>query len=64
MERLEDLQAIRGEDLVRNNIHARIRSSALDWYTVELTDFERRPLRQLPLVDGWYTMYARQQVQA
>ena len=61
---MERLQAIRGEDLVRNDVHASIRSSALDWYTVELTDFERRPLCQLPLVDGWYTMNARQQVQA
>ncbi|KAN0086940.1 hypothetical protein V8E54_000628 [Elaphomyces granulatus] len=56
VERLKDLQAIKGEDLVRNNIHASLRGSALDWYTVELTDFERRSLRQLPLVDGWYTM--------
>jgi hypothetical protein len=52
VERLKDLQAIKGEDLVRINIHASLRGSALDWYTVELTDFERRSLRQLPLVDG------------
>jgi hypothetical protein len=56
IEHLKDLQAIKGEDLVRNKIHASLRGSALDWYTVELTDFERRSLRQLPLVDGWYTM--------
>ena len=56
VERLEDLQAIKGDDLVRNNIYASLRGSALDWYTVELTDFERRSLRQLPLVDGWYAM--------
>jgi hypothetical protein len=56
VERLNDLQAIKGEDLVLNNIHASLRGSALDWYTVELTDFERRSLRQLPLVDGWYVM--------
>jgi hypothetical protein len=56
VEGLEDLQAIKGEDLVPNNIHASLRGSALDWYTVELTDFERRSLRQLPLVDRWYTM--------
>jgi len=56
VERLKDLQAIKGEDLVRNNIHASLRGSALDWYTVELTDFERRSLRQVPLVDGWYTI--------
>ena len=37
VERLEDLQAIKGEDLVRNNIHASLRGSALDWYTVELS---------------------------
>jgi len=38
VERLKDLQAIEGEDLVRNNIHASLRGCALDWYTVELTD--------------------------
>jgi len=32
VERLKDLQAIKGEDLVRNNIHASLRGSALDWY--------------------------------
>jgi hypothetical protein len=41
---------------LRNNIHASLRGSALDWYTVELIGFERRSLRQLPLVDGWYAM--------
>ena len=61
VERLEDLQAIKGEDLVPNNIHASLRGSALDWYTVELTDFERQSLLQLPLYSRWMVYYARQQ---
>ena len=56
VERLKDLQVIKGEDLVRNNIYTSLHDNALDWYTVEPTDFERRSLRQLPLVDGWDTM--------
>ena len=41
IERLKDLQAIKGEEPVRNNIHASLRGTALDWYTVELTELER-----------------------
>ena len=56
VERLKDLQAIKGEELVRSNIHASLRGTALDWYTVQLTEFERRSLRRLPLSDGWYAV--------
>ena len=56
VEHLKDLQAINGEELVRSNIHASLRGTALDWYTVELTEFERRSLRRLPLSDGWYAV--------
>ncbi|KAN0076225.1 hypothetical protein V8E54_006367 [Elaphomyces granulatus] len=56
IERLKDLQAIKGEELVRNSIHASLRGTALDWYTVELTEFKRRSLRHMPLSKGWYSM--------
>ena len=41
---------------MRSNIHASLRGTALDWYTVQLTEFERRSLRRLPLSDGWYAV--------
>ncbi|KAN0072773.1 hypothetical protein V8E54_008887 [Elaphomyces granulatus] len=57
LDRLRDLAILKGDDIVRSNIHASpIRGSALAWYSTELTDFERSSLRYMPLEEGWFKM--------
>ena len=57
LDRLRDLAILKGDDIVRSNIHASpIRGSALAWYSTELTDFERSSLRHMPLEEGWFKM--------
>jgi Aspartyl protease len=52
-DRLKDFATIKGEELVKSNVHASLRGSALDWYSTELTDREKRYLRLATLQDGW-----------
>ncbi|OJD20531.1 hypothetical protein ACJ73_08131 [Blastomyces percursus] len=52
-DRVRDMALAKGEEVVRNNVHAALRGAALDWYTVELTELEKRSLRVLSLQDGW-----------
>ena len=56
LDRLRDLAILKGDDIVRSNIHASLRGSALAWYSTELTDFERSSLRHMPLEEGWFKM--------
>jgi hypothetical protein len=56
LDRLRDLVTLKGEELIRANIHASLRGSALAWYTSELSEFERRSIRHMPLEEGWLLM--------
>lgn len=56
LDRLRDLVTLKGEDVVRANIHASLRGSALAWYTSELSEFERQSVRHMPLEHGWFHM--------
>ncbi|KAN0067958.1 hypothetical protein V8E54_013886 [Elaphomyces granulatus] len=56
LDRLRDLAILKGDDIVRSNIHASLRGSPLAWYSTELTDFERSSLRHMLLEEGWFKM--------
>jgi hypothetical protein len=53
VDRLKDLASIKGEELVKTNVHASLRGSALDWYATELNDMEKGYLRMATLELGW-----------
>ncbi|OJD20534.1 hypothetical protein ACJ73_08134 [Blastomyces percursus] len=52
-DRVRDMALAKGEEVVRNNVHVALRGATLDWYTLELTELEKRSLRVLSLQDGW-----------
>ena len=56
VDRLKDLVTLKGEEVIRANIHASLRGSALAWYTSELSEFERQSIRHMPLENGWFLM--------
>ena len=54
VDRLRDIVTYKGEDLVKANIQATLRGSAVHWFNSQLTDLEKEALRVLPLEDGWF----------
>lgn len=54
IDRLRDVVQIKGADIVRLNIQAALRGSALEWFTSELTEFEKKSLRILDPEQGWF----------
>lgn len=53
VERIKDLMATKGAELVRQNLNTCLRGYALIWYTTQLTSLEREALRTMePAADG------------
>ena len=53
VQRLQSLVTFRGAALVKANIATSLQSSALEWYTSELSDFDRDALNNDPGVKSW-----------
>ena len=53
IQRLQSLVTFRGASLVKANIATSLRGSALEWYTSELSDFDRDTLNNDPGVKSW-----------
>ena len=53
IQRLQSLVTFRGASLVKANIATSLRGSALEWYTLELSDFDRDALNNDPGVKSW-----------
>ena len=53
IDRIRDIIEYKGEELVKANIHACLRGAALEWFTTELSEMEKRSLRLLSMADGW-----------
>ncbi|EEQ31632.1 conserved hypothetical protein [Microsporum canis CBS 113480] len=51
--RLKDMVITKGENLVRSNVQASLRGQALEWYTVELTNIEKRAMTAFTIEAGW-----------
>jgi hypothetical protein len=58
VDRLEDLVSFKGEAAVRELVPSCLRGSALIWYTTELTDLEKRGLRNATVKDWGETLIA------
>ena len=54
IDRLQDLEKVRGEEKLRMIISQTFRGSANRWYTSELTEMKKMLLRSCPL-QAWYT---------
>lgn len=50
---MRDVALFKGEAVVKINIHGCLRGAALEWYTTELTETEKRLLRNSNLENGW-----------
>lgn len=50
---VKDVIDYKGEPLVKANLQVSLRGAALDWFTNELTELEKRSLRALLLDQGW-----------
>ena len=53
MQRLQSLVTFRGAALVKANIATSLQCSALEWYTSELSNFDRNALNNDPGVKNW-----------
>ena len=53
VQRIQSLVTFRGAGLVKGNIATSLRGSALEWYTSELSDFDRDALNNNPGVKSW-----------
>ncbi len=53
VQRLQNLVIFRGAALVKANIATSLQGSALEWYTSELSDFDRDALNNDPGVKSW-----------
>ena len=53
VQRLQSLVTFKGAALVKANVATSLRSSALEWYTSELSDFDRDALNNDPSVKSW-----------
>ena len=56
VDRLEDLVSFKGEPTVRELVPSCLRGSALIWYTTELTDLEKRGLRNATVKEWCETL--------
>lgn len=52
-DRIRDVALFKGELVVKVNIHSCLRGSALEWYTIELTQEEKKRLRDSSMEEGW-----------
>lgn len=59
IDRLTDIVDTKGELMVKSNIQACLRGNALTWFTSELTDMEKRLMRNQPLEQGWFAELKR-----
>ena len=55
IERVEDISAIKGDQLIIENLFTCLRGVALQWYTAELSDEAKLLVRYGPGVDHWTT---------
>ncbi len=53
VQRLQSLITFRKASIVKANIATSLQSSALEWYTSELSDFDRNALNNDPSVKSW-----------
>lgn len=53
VQRFQNLVTFRGVALVKTNIATSLRGSALEWYTSELSNFDRNALNNNPGVKSW-----------
>ncbi|THC87243.1 hypothetical protein EYZ11_013309 [Aspergillus tanneri] len=51
VDRVKDVIAYKGEEMVKANLQACLRGSSLSWFTSELSEFEKAALRSLPLAE-------------
>lgn len=59
VDRLCDMVQLKGEDAVRAYTSACLKGAALEWYTSELTEFEKESLCDRPLENAWIPMLIR-----
>lgn len=52
-QRIQNLVTFKGATLVKANIATSLRGSALEWYTLELSDFDRDALNNDPGMKSW-----------
>ena len=50
---IHDMATTKTKSLVKNNVHACLRETALSWHTIELSNLEKLALRTATLEDGW-----------
>lgn len=55
IDRLKDVARVKGADLLRTNLQICLRGEALEWYTSQLTDNEKRLFTYGSNVDEWST---------
>lgn len=53
IDRIKDVARVKGAELLRNNLQICLRGEALEWYTCQLTDNEKRLLTYGNHVDEW-----------
>ena len=53
IDRIKDVARVKGVELVRNNLQIYLRGEALEWYTCQLTDNEKRLLTYGNAVNEW-----------
>ncbi len=53
VQRLQSLETFKGAALVKANVATSLRGSALEWYTSELSDFDRDAVNNDPRVKSW-----------
>lgn len=59
MQCLQSLVIFCGAALVKDNIVTSLRGSALEWYTSELSDFDRDALNNDPGVKSWINTFSQ-----
>lgn len=55
IDRIRDVARVKGAELLRNNLQICLRGEALEWYTCQLTDNEKRLMTYGNHVDEWNT---------
>ena len=55
IDRIKDVARVKGAELLRNNLQICLRGEALEWYTCQLTDNEKRLLTYGNNVEEWST---------
>ncbi|KKA23789.1 hypothetical protein T310_2241 [Rasamsonia emersonii CBS 393.64] len=60
VDRVREVAAVRGENTVKHQLWVCLRGLALTWYSVELSEHQRRSLRLASLEDGWISALIEQ----